>query len=39
MIRLDYSHALLKEDIFDYQARVDEIHETIVNRTAKGSDF
>ncbi|HPW54012.1 MAG TPA: glucose-6-phosphate isomerase, partial [Erysipelotrichaceae bacterium] len=39
MIRLDYSHALLKENINDYQARVDAIHQTIINKTAKGNDY
>lgn len=39
MIKLDYSHALLKENINDYQDVVDKIHQSIINRTAKGSDF
>ncbi|MGI6509169.1 MAG: glucose-6-phosphate isomerase [Erysipelotrichaceae bacterium] len=39
MIKLDYSHALLKEDINDYQPQVDVIHQSIINRTAKGSDY
>lgn len=39
MIKLDMSHALLKEDILAYQDQVNACHEHLVNKTGKGNDF
>lgn len=39
MIRLDLSHAHLKEDVLSYADQVAQIDRTLVNKTCKGSDF
>ena len=38
-MKLDYSRALLTEDLKVYQDQVNEIHETIMNKTCKGNDY
>ena len=39
MIKLDYSHVDLKENIFDYQEKVNQLHQSIVDKTCKGNDY
>lgn len=39
MIKLDTTHAFLQEDINSYQAKVNEIHDSLVNGTCKGNDY
>lgn len=39
MMKLDLSHALLKEDVLSYQDVVTKYHEQLVNKTGKGNDF
>ncbi|MEA4874733.1 glucose-6-phosphate isomerase [Anaerorhabdus sp.] len=39
MIQFDSSHAFLKENILDYQPKVNEIHQMIMNKTGAGNDF
>lgn len=39
MMKLDLSHALLKEDVLSYQDVVSKYHEQLVNKTGKGNDF
>lgn len=39
MVKFDFSHAMLKENVFDYQEQVSIIHEMIHNKTGKGNDF
>ena len=39
MMKLDISHALLKEDIASYQSAVNACHEALMNKTGKGNDF
>ncbi len=38
-MKLDYSRALLKEDIKNYQEEVSKIHESLMNGTCKGNDY
>ncbi|MBE6125393.1 MAG: glucose-6-phosphate isomerase [Erysipelotrichaceae bacterium] len=38
-MKLDYSRALLNEDLKVYQDQVNQIHESIMNKTCKGNDF
>ncbi len=39
MIKLDYSNADLKESFADYQPKVNELHEQLMNKTCKGNDY
>ena len=39
MMKLDLTHALLKEDVLSYQDAVTKCHEALVNKTCKGNDF
>ncbi len=39
MIQFDSSHAFLKENILDYQPKVNEIHQMIMDKTGAGNDF
>lgn len=39
MINVNLEHAKLKEDIFSYQKKVNEINEQIHEKTGEGSDF
>lgn len=39
MIQFDSSHAFLKENILDYQPKVNEIHKMIMEKTGAGNDF
>ena len=39
MIKLDYSHVDLKENILDYQEKVNQLHQSIVDKTCKGNDY
>ena len=39
MMKLDLSHALLKEDVLSYQVVFTKYHEQIVNKTGKVNDF
>ncbi|TDW20997.1 glucose-6-phosphate isomerase [Breznakia blatticola] len=39
MIKLNTDHAFLNEDIASYQGQVNELHDAIMNKTAKGNDF
>ena len=39
MMKLDLSHALLKEDVLSYQDVVSKYHDQLVNKTGKGNDF
>lgn len=39
MMKLDLTHALLKEDVFAYQNAVSKCHEELINKTCKGNDF
>ncbi len=38
-MKLDLTHALLKEDIMSYQDKVTEIHQSLLDKTCKGNDF
>ena len=38
-MKLDYSRALLKEDVKNYQEEVSKIHESLMNGTCKGNDY
>ena len=38
-MKINFEHALLKENIADYQDRVNEIHELLFKRECKGNDF
>ena len=38
-MKLDYSKALLKEDVLSYQERVNEVHQSIFDGTCAGNDF
>ena len=39
MMKLDTTHAFLKEDVKSYQEVVNKYHEQLMNRTGKGNDF
>ena len=39
MIKVDLKHALLEENVLDYQAEVSRIHKMIHEKTGKGNDF
>ena len=39
MIKVDLSHALLKEDVTDYQDEVNRIHAMIHDKTGKGNEY
>ena len=39
MINVNLEHAKLKEDIFSYQKKVNEVNEQIHEKTGEGSDF
>lgn len=39
MMKLDLTHALMKEDVFAYQDVVTKCHDALVNKTCKGNDF
>lgn len=39
MVKFDFAHAMLNENVFDYQEQVSFIHEMIHNKTGKGNDF
>ena len=39
MIKVDLSHALLKENVLDYQDEVKRVHEMIHNKTGKGNEY
>lgn len=39
MLKLDLTHAFLKENVNDYQDQVTEIDKTLVEGTCKGNDF
>lgn len=39
MLKLDLTHAFLKENVNDYQKEVTEIDKTLVEGTCKGNDF
>lgn len=39
MMKLDLTHALMKEDVLAYQDVVTKCHEALVNKTCKGNDF
>ena len=38
-MKLDYSKALLKEDVLSYQERVNEVHQSIFDGSCAGNDF
>ncbi|MEG2543463.1 MAG: glucose-6-phosphate isomerase [Longicatena sp.] len=39
MMKLDTTHAFLKEDICDYQEVVTKCHDALLNKTGKGNDY
>ena len=39
MMKLDTTHAFLKEDVKSYQEVVNKYHEQLMKRTGKGNDF
>ena len=39
MMKLDTTHAFLKEDVKSYQEGVNKYHEQLMKRTGKGNDF
>ena len=39
MVKVDLSHALLKEDVLSYQEEVNKIHRMIHDKTGKGNDY
>lgn len=39
MIQFDSSHAFLKENMLDYQEKVNEVHKMILDKTGAGNDF
>ena len=39
MIKVDLSHALLEENVMDYQDEVNRLHDMIHEKTGKGNDY
>lgn len=39
MVKIDLSHALLEENVLDYQEEVSRIHRMIHDKTGKGNDY
>ena len=38
-MKISFEKALLKENILDYQEKINAVHESLVNRTCKGNDY